>query len=146
MYNDIPSSFTVSAISFTDKCCEPLLLAPMSDSDEVLYVVWPDNKTGNWDIFFIRSMDGGKTFEDPINISNDSSSSNNPSILSFGNHVSISWWDNKTGDLQPLIRSSHDGGKNFDKPILLNTSSTEKDDIIQTPSTIKSSTSSPQNW
>ncbi|MDQ4074454.1 MAG: hypothetical protein M3162_09165 [Thermoproteota archaeon] len=110
--------------SLNDDCCEPLLLAPLENSNETLYVVWPDNQTGNWDIFFTRSMDGGRSFDNAINISNDSSSSSNPSIVSFGNQVSVSWWDNKTGDMKAFIRSSHDKGESFDNAIILNSSTT----------------------
>lgn len=121
--NGIYSSLLeVFALSFNTACCEPLLLSPLDSDGKILYIVWPDNKTGNWDIFFTRSMDGGHTFDKTINISNDSSSSANPSIVSYGEHVSISWWDNKTGELQAFIRSSDDKGKNFENAIMLNSS------------------------
>jgi hypothetical protein len=97
------------------ECCEPLLLAPMSTSSEGnLYIVWPDNKTGNWDIFFVKSPDGGRTFDLPINLSNDGDFSGNPSIATNNNDIFVTWWDNSTGKLLPVIRSSYDGGKSFD--------------------------------
>ena len=37
-----------------------------------VYVVWSDSTTGNADIFFKRSTDGGATFSSPsINLSNN---------------------------------------------------------------------------
>jgi len=37
----------------------------------IVYVVWTDNSLGNFDIFFIKSTDGGNTFSKPLNLSND---------------------------------------------------------------------------
>jgi hypothetical protein len=120
--NDVQYIYAIFKIPLDDECCQPLLLAPMSSSSSNnLYIVWPDNKTGNWEIFFIKSTDGGNSFSMPLNISNDSSFSGNPSIISYGNHISISWWDNMTGHLSPLIKSSHNNGKSFDKAMILNT-------------------------
>lgn len=109
-------------ITLKDSCCKPLLLSPMASSGDILYIVWPDNKTGNWELFFTRSMDGGSSFDTPINISNDTSFSSNATIISHENHVSITWWDNKTGKVEPFVRSSHDYGESFDSPLMLNTS------------------------
>ena len=30
-------------------------------------ISWADNRTGNWEIFFTKSTDNGKTFADSIN-------------------------------------------------------------------------------
>lgn len=123
----IGSSFfvrdSVYSLSLQDNCCRPLLLSPMASSDDNLYIVWPDNKTGNWEIFFTKSENGGGTFETPINISNNLSFSANASILAHENHVSITWWDNQTGTIEPFVRSSHDFGDTFNEPLLLNISS-----------------------
>ncbi len=112
----------ILGISFQKDCCSPLLLSPMASSGNNLYIVWPDNKTGNWELFFTRSMDGGNTFETPINISNNTSFSANATIISDEDHVSITWWDNKTGEIQPFVRSSHDNGESFNEALMLNTS------------------------
>ena len=45
------------------------------------YVVWADETTGNGDIYFKRSTDGGATFSSTtINLSNNTGSSVNPKI------------------------------------------------------------------
>ena len=48
---------------------------------ENVYVVWEDDEgnSGNTDIFFVRSTDGGKSFSSKINLSNDPSGSRQPS-------------------------------------------------------------------
>lgn len=121
--NGVIDHNSASGISLQDSCCKPLLLSPMASSGDNLYIVWPDNKTGNWELFFAKSANGGDTFETPINISNNTSFSANATILSHENHISITWWDNKTGKIEPFIRSSHDYGETFGDPHMLNISS-----------------------
>jgi len=120
--NNFINNNSIFGISFQKVCCQPLLLSPMASSGNNLYIVWPDNKTGNWELFFTRSVDGGHTFEIPINISNNTSFSANATIIAHENHVSISWWDNKTGEIQPFVRSSHNNGESFENTLMLNTS------------------------
>lgn len=120
--NNFIGNNSIFGISFQKDCCQPLLLSPMASSGNNLYIVWPDNKTGNWELFFTRSVDGGHTFEIPINISNNTSFSANATIIAHENHVSISWWDNKTGEIQPFVRSSHNNGESFENTLMLNTS------------------------
>jgi len=120
--NNFIGNNSIFGISFQKDCCQPLLLSPMASSGNNLYIVWPDNKTGNWELFFTRSVDGGHRFEIPINISNNTSFSANATIIAHENHVSISWWDNKTGEIQPFVRSSHNNGESFENTLMLNTS------------------------
>lgn len=75
-----------------------------------------DNKTGNWELSFTKSENGGYTFNTPLNISNNTSFSANPTIISHYSHVSITWWDNKSSKVEPFIRSSHDYGETFNDP------------------------------
>ena len=48
----------------------PVLLVPIAISDDNIYVAWPTNKTGNYEVMFRASTDGGATFTDKINLSN----------------------------------------------------------------------------
>jgi hypothetical protein len=36
-----------------------------------IYAVWADNRTGNYDVYFARSIDGGATFTPPVKINDD---------------------------------------------------------------------------
>ena len=121
--NNVITNGSVSGITLQDSCCKPLLLSPMASSGDNLYIVWPDNKTGNWELFFTKSENGGDTFDIPINISNNTSFSANATIISHESHVSITWWDNMTGKVEPFVRSSHDYGETFNDPMMLNISS-----------------------
>ena len=87
---------------------------------KIVYVVWTDNSPGNFDIFFIKSTDGGNTFSKPLNLSNDPGLSYLPRIATNGkNNVYVVWTDNSPGNYNILFTRSLDGGASFDKPIIL---------------------------
>ena len=44
--------------------------APIATSGNNIYIAWWTNKTGNDEVMFRASTDGGKTFGDKINLSN----------------------------------------------------------------------------
>jgi hypothetical protein len=107
-----------------NECCVPILLAPMSiDDNGNLLISWADNRTGNWEIFFTKSLDNGKTFEDSINVSNSPNGrSENVEIVSEKDNIYITFWDNKTGEIAPYIVVSDNQGQTFSTPLLLNVS------------------------
>jgi hypothetical protein len=95
--------------------------APMTTSGDNVYVVWNSNKTGNWEIMFRASTDGGNTFDDKINISNSSNGrSDMQNVAASGNNVYVIWCDDKTGDMEIYMRKSTDGGKTFGSVTILN--------------------------
>jgi S1-C subfamily serine protease len=86
----------------------------------IVYVVWTDKSLGSFDIFFIKSADGGNTFSKPLNLSNDAGLSYLPRIATNGkNNVYVVWTDNSPGNYNILFTRSLDGGASFDKPIIL---------------------------
>ena len=110
-----------------DDCCVPILLAPIAVSDDNIYITWTDNRTGNWEVFFAKSTDDGKTFQDSINLSNSpNSKSENVEIITNNDKIYITFWDNKDGKFVPYFVSSSDAGQTFSKPILLNITDTVK--------------------
>jgi hypothetical protein len=81
--------------------------------DNNIYKVWSDNLSGNNEIFIAVSTDGGKSFKDPKNISNNPGSSENPAIAVSGNAVYVVWSDNTSGNNEILFIKSTDAGANF---------------------------------
>jgi hypothetical protein len=89
------------------------------------YVVWWDNKTGNWEVLFARSTDNGVTFVDTTNISNSPDlRSIGARIAMEGNYVYVSWIEINpaTGQKDVFVRTSSDQGRTFGNPIMLNIS------------------------
>ena len=110
----------------TGNCCVPILLAPISASGNDVYIVWTNNGTGHWGVFFAKSTDGGKTFKNSIlsvPIANGHVVNQNAEITSSGSSVFVTWWTNKTGTFQPVFRASIDNGDTFGKTIRLNSTS-----------------------
>ena len=60
-------------------------------NDTNIYIVWADNTSLNRDIYFISSNDGGQTFGDVINLSDNAGKSSFPKISSFEDSVYITW-------------------------------------------------------
>ena len=85
-------------------------------SDNNTYTTWWDNKTGNWEVIFSRSTDGGQTYEDTVNLSNSSTTySDRAQLAAYGSNVYVTWWEEP--GREPMFRSSNDNGETFG-PIL----------------------------
>ena len=105
----------------------PTIYSPPSQSADgnSVYVLWSDNSTGNFDVMLSKSNDGGVTFDEPINLSENIGSSITPTIYSppsqsaDGNSVYVLWSDNSTGNFDVMLSKSNDGGVTFDEPINL---------------------------
>ena len=99
--------------------------APMAASEDGnnVYVVWWTNRSGNWEVMFRASNDGGQTFGDKINLSNSTDAeSQTAEILAVGdNTVFVSWWETsaETGSSESVLRVSTDGGQTFGPMIML---------------------------
>ena len=78
-----------------------------------VYVVWQDNTTGNYDIYFAHSVDNGANFGPVINLSKNSGASELPQVTSEGNNVYVVWQDNTTGNYDIYFKSSSTNGTNF---------------------------------
>lgn len=85
------------------------------------YVAWWDNTTGNWEVSFVKGSDGGKTFDNPINISNSSDArSVGARIAAEGNNVYVAWMDIKPGEKHVMVRASNDNGQTFGNAVNVN--------------------------
>jgi hypothetical protein len=94
--------------------------APLATSGNNVYVSWWSNKTGNDEVMFKASTDGGETFGDKMNLSNTTNSqSQDASIAAAGSNVYVSWWERNATSNEPVLRVSHDNGKTFGEKIML---------------------------
>jgi hypothetical protein len=77
-------------------------------------IAWWTNKTGNDEVMFRASTDGGKTFGDKINLSNTTNAdSTKVEIDSDGNSVVVTWWETNQTDDTPVMKVSNDNGETF---------------------------------
>ncbi|MDF0680822.1 MAG: hypothetical protein P0116_07660 [Candidatus Nitrosocosmicus sp.] len=99
--------------------------APTVISGDNIYIVWWANNTGNDEVQFRGSTDGGATFADKINLSNTTSAeSQDVEIATGGDAVIVTWWErNQTSD-EPVARISTDNGATFGPLLKLATNGT----------------------
>ena len=79
----------------------------------ITFVVWQDNRTGNDEIYLRKSSDGGITFGNATNLSDNVGNSQSPQIQALGNITFVVWQDNSTGNDEIYLRKSSDGGITF---------------------------------
>jgi hypothetical protein len=108
----------------------------ISASNDNVYVVWQESIPGtdvrNYDILFRRSTDNGSTFDQEINLSNNTGFSEHPQITSGADYVHIIWVDDINGNKQVYFKKSNDNGNAFGEVIKLsnnNSSSSFNQDI-----------------
>ena len=94
-------------------------MAPVAISGNNAYVVWWTNDTtGNNEVIFRASTDGGQTFGDKINLSNTTNTNSTRAEIDSGaNSVVVTWWETNQTDDTPVMRLSSDNGATF-RPLL----------------------------
>jgi hypothetical protein len=99
--------------------------APAVVSGDNIYIVWFLNKTGNDEVLFRSSNDGGTTFTDKINLSNSTAAdSQDAEIAANGDNVVVTWWERNATTNEPVARISSDGGASFGPLLMLSTNGT----------------------
>ena len=95
--------------------------APIATSgDNNVYITWWNNKTGNDEVMFKASTDGGKTFGDKMNLSNSpNTQSQDAQIAASGSNVYVTWWERNQTSKEAVLRVSNDNGKTFGEKIML---------------------------
>jgi len=75
-----------------------------------VYVVWYDYSTGNSEIYFRKSADGGTTWQSAKRLSSNAGESTYPRIAASGSSVFVVWSDMTSGDNEIYFRKSADSG------------------------------------
>jgi hypothetical protein len=100
-----------------------VLTLPQIAADESgVYVVWDDFGTGDSDVLFVRSADGGASWSSPLRL-NDATTGHQlfPTIAAASGKVSVAWYDSRLGQLSNgtiagldvFYTVSLDGGASF---------------------------------
>jgi len=66
-------------------------------SGTAVHVVWYDERDGNDEIYYKRSIDGGTSWEPDTRLTNNTSESINPSLTVSGSSVHVLWQDRRDG-------------------------------------------------
>jgi hypothetical protein len=86
-------------------CQYPVLAATGSN----VHVAWYDDRDGNYQIYYRRSVDGGETWEPEFQLSQTLSNATNPALALSGGGVHVVWSDDSTGTYQIYYRRNLTG-------------------------------------
>jgi hypothetical protein len=121
----VATTTIASRIQIADAVSRHPTGAPIATSGSNIYIAWWTNKTGNDEVMFRASTDGGKTFGDKINLSNTTKSeSQDAHIDASGDRVFVTWWERNATSEEPLLRTSTDMGATFGPILKLSTNGT----------------------
>jgi hypothetical protein len=108
------ASLTAGAVSFgvnrrlTDNAADQCNAAIALGANDKLYVVWQDNRRGNWDIYMSTSTDGA-TWLTEVRVTDSNDNQINPAIIVDGSsqeNVYIVWQDDRDGNQDIYVASS----------------------------------------
>jgi hypothetical protein len=88
-----------------------------------VYVVWDDNRDGNWEIYFKHSTDAGITWGSDIRLTDTTGDSGWPSIAVAPPFIHVTWEDQRDGNREIYYRRSINNGQNWD-PYIRQTNNT----------------------
>jgi hypothetical protein len=75
----------------------------------------------NTEIFFMRSLDNGATWQVPVQLTNAVGRSEDEAVAAQGSKVHMSWNDNRTGQFQILYKESDDYGATWGTDMVVDT-------------------------
>jgi hypothetical protein len=70
----------------------------VSLSGSGVHIVWTDNHEGNFEIYYIRSTDGGKSWESVTRLTNNTAVSFYPFVAASNSGVHVIWQENRDGN------------------------------------------------
>jgi hypothetical protein len=80
-----------------------------------VYNVWQEDEKGNSEVYFAGSDNGGISYREPMNLSNNPGNSTEPEVGTYGDgsNVFVAWTDTTPGNSDIFLRSSTDAGRTF---------------------------------
>jgi hypothetical protein len=116
---------TINLSNTTGRSSSPAVSA----SGNNVYVVWDDDTSGNYEILYRKSADGGASFGGTVNLSNTSGYSASPAVSASGSqNVYVVWMDHSLGNFDILFRGSTDDGASFGGTVNLTNTSERSDE------------------
>jgi len=82
----------------------------VASNGNVVHVLFYDDRDGNEEIYYKRSNNGGTTWGAETRLTNNTASSQYPSISIFGTLVHAVWQDNRDSNWEVYYKRSTDGG------------------------------------
>ncbi|HEY3387371.1 MAG TPA: hypothetical protein VGK46_12725, partial [Saprospiraceae bacterium] len=87
--------------------------ASVSSSSNEVHVVWQDDRTGNDEIYYKRSTNGGLTWDSDLRLTNNQFESSFPSSIVMGKTILVVWSDLREGNAEIFGLRSIDSGNTW---------------------------------
>lgn len=94
---------------------------------DTIHITWSDQRDGNSEIYYKRSINGGTDWDPDIRITNNSASSGQSSVGVAGLNVHIIWQDDRDGNGEIYYKRSTSGGSFWGSDIRLTNNSVNSD-------------------
>ncbi|MCK4353419.1 T9SS type A sorting domain-containing protein [candidate division WOR-3 bacterium] len=78
--------------------------------NNLVYVIWQDNRDGNPEIYYKQSLNNGETWELDERLTNATGDSKYPSLVTSSDTLHLVWQDNRDGNWEIYYKQSPDGG------------------------------------
>ncbi len=93
-------------------------------SGDVVYVAYVDSRDGNEEVYYLRSLDRGTTWQPAVRLSEVPHNSYTPTIAAHGTYVYVAWTDARHGGAtqsleEEYFRRSTDQGATWDPEVRL---------------------------
>jgi hypothetical protein len=88
---------------------------------DTVHVVWYDNRDGNEEIYYNRSIDGGVTWGSDTRLTNDVNASISPSLAVSGSDIHVVWEDDRDQEPEVYHKCSTDGGDTWGSDVRVST-------------------------
>jgi hypothetical protein len=96
--------------------------AIMQAGDGIIWVVWHSYRSGNADIWYKTSTDGGVTWPDAIQLTTDPNGDYSPAITQAGDGtIWVVWYSYRSGNADIWYKTSANGGASWSSAIQLTT-------------------------
>lgn len=96
--------------------------------NSIIHLCWIDNRDGNYEIYYKRSIDGGINWETDTRLTNNSAESRCQSMAINGNYIHITWTDLRDGNPEVYYKKSVDSGISWGTDIRLTNNTAASDD------------------
>lgn len=90
------------------------------DTEDTLHLFWEDDTSGNYEIFYKQSMNGGLNWSAPQRLTWTSGDSVSPEVaIDLSNFIFLFWEENISGNSEIFCKQSQDGGLTWSVPARL---------------------------
>lgn len=89
----------------------------MVSENNYLHIAWMDNRDGNYEIYYKRSTDNGQTWSPDTRLTNNTASSYEPCIASYGTNLHILFSDERSGNFEIYYMRSTNNGTNWSNAV-----------------------------